>query len=483
MSYGNSLTRAAYYHSPVWVQNIFCTAYGYKHRRLWQGGYFRQCYRSLQENQWKSTDEVLHLQWNRLKELLLHAYEHVTYYQQQWKQLGITPHDIKSTEDLRYLPLLEKETVKERAADFVSGAFKKGKLLTSHTSGTTGKQINILVSREAYEREYSFRWHHYSWSGVGFGARRAYLSGHPVVQPDCQSPPFSRINHAERALLCSSQHLSEKNLPHYFREMESFLPEFIEGYPSSVYLLAEYARSHEIRLLRPRGVYVTSETLFDFQRAAIEDAFACKVFNWYGNTERAGNITECPEGSLHIQLEHAVMEILGENGEPAAEGTDGEIAVTGLANFAFPLIRYRVGDVAIPKRGRCSCRRSGPLVERIIGRVEDYVVAADGRHFGRLDHIFKDTEGVKEAQIIQDRIDHLVLRIVARPGFCHTDAAQVLHAARERVGSTFDLDVQVVDKIERGPNAKFRFIVNQLKQQEASVASMERAGVGSPQNE
>jgi phenylacetate-CoA ligase len=481
MSYGSAWARSVYYHSPVWAQNLACTAYGYRHNRLWQGQYFRQWYQALQENQWKSTDEVLHLQWLRLRDLLRHAYDNVPFYQQQWRELGLTPGEFKSAEDLRQLPLLDKESLREHAPDFVSRAFRTGDLLVSHTSGTTGKQLTLWVSRESYEREYSFRWHHYSWSGVPLGARRAYLSGHPVVAPDCQSPPFARINHAEKSLLFSSQHLSETHLPHYIKELESFQPEFIEGYPSSVYLLALHMKTRGIRPVRPRGVYVTSETLLDFQRGVIEEAFDCKVFNWYGNTERAGNITGCLHGSLHIQLEHAVVEILDENGRPANDGTDGEIVVTGLGNFAFPLIRYRVGDAATPKRGKCSCGRSGPLVGRITGRVEDYVVSADGRYFGRLDHIFKDTERVREAQIIQDRIDHLVFRVVPRPQFSEEDTSQILLAARERFGSAFQVDIQLTESIERGPNGKFRFIVNRLGTRERSLLAFAREGAGDRQ--
>lgn len=465
MSYGNAITRGLYYHSPVWVQNLACTVYGYKHQRLWQGRHFRHWYQVLQQNQWKSPDEVLHFQWTRLKDLLRHAYDHVPYYQRQWREMGIAPEDFKSADDLRILPLLTKDSLRENALHFLSRAFKTSELISSHTSGTTGKQLTLWFSREAYEREYSFRWHHYSWCGVRLGARRAGFAGHPVVAPDHQTPPFSRFNRAEKTLLFSSQHLSEKNLPEYFKELESFRPDLIEGYPSAVYLVAAYLNSQGMHSIRPRGVYLTSETVLDFQRIAIEAAFGCKVFNWYGNTERAGNITECPEGNLHVQMEHAVTEILDPTGLPVGEGEAGEIAVTGLGNFAFPLIRYRTGDTAVAGGKRCSCGRSGPLVNHLEGRIEDYIVSADGRYFGRLDHIFKDTERVREAQIIQDRIDHLVFRIVPRPGFGQEDIDQILSAAHERMGSAFQVEIQLTEMIERGPHAKFRFAVNQVDMQ------------------
>jgi len=466
MAYGNQLARTIYYRSPVILQDLACTAYGYQHRRRYRTPHFWSCYRGLQGNQWKSTADILTLQWERLTQLLRHAFTYVPYYRQQWTKLGLEPGDIRCLDDFRKLPLLDKETLRENAGLLFSSAHDKRKCYPVHTSGTTGKQLTLWVSPEAYEREYSFRWHHYSWSNTAIGAKVAYLAGHPVVDPDLKNPPFSRRNYAERSLIFSSQHLSERNLPHYADELQAFAPDMIEGYPSSLYLLAHCLNAAGIRNIRPNGIYATSETLFDFQRQTIERAFGCKVFNWYGNTERAGNITQCPAGSLHIQHEHAVTEVLDSAGRPVADGETGTLTFTGLGNLAFPLIRYAIGDTAVPKRGGCACGRGGELIDRIVGRVEDYVVSSDGRYFGRLDHIFKDTEKVREAQITQDRVDHLTFRIVTNPGYTGEDTNEILRQAQARLGTIFGIDIVRVDKIERGKNGKFRFVVCLLKPEE-----------------
>jgi phenylacetate-CoA ligase len=469
MAYGNRLTRALYHKSPAFVQDLACTIYGYRHRQHYRGDHFWSCFRVLQQNQWKPTDEILRLQWERLTQLLHHAFEHVPYYREQWKKLGLTPDDVRSMDDFRMLPLLDKETVRQQGELFLSTAFDRCNLHPVHTSGTTGKQLTLWVSQEAYEREYSFRWHHYSWSGTAIGGRIAYLAGHPVIAPDSTRPPFSRHNYAEQSLIFSSQHLSEQNLSHYVRELRSFNPDLIEGYPSSVYLLAVYINANGIKGIRPNAVYTTSETLFDSQRKAIEQAFGCHVFNWYGNTERAGNITQCPAGSLHVQHEHAVTEILDGSGRAVREGKTGILTFTALGNFAFPLIRYTSGDTAISKRGECVCKRGGELVQAIVGRVEDYVVAPDGRYFGRLDHIFKDTEKVREAQIIQDGKDHLTFRIVTAPGYTLEDANEILHQARARLGTAFRIDIVPVTEIPRERNGKFRFVLCLLKPEEKPI--------------
>jgi phenylacetate-CoA ligase len=463
MLYGNKLTRKIYYLLPPWGQTLMCTVYGCQHKRRYRGNYFWPCFQALQQNQWKSTDEILHRQWQRLSALLSHAYQYVPFYRVQWKKLDISPKDIRSMGDFRKLPILEKEALHKHCERFLSQAFDKSKLILAHTSGTTGKQLTLFVSQEAYEREYSFRWHHYSWSGTKLGSKLAYLSGHPIIHPDAQRPPFSRTNYSERSLLFSSQHISENNLARYVAELRAFKPDLLEGYPSSIYLLATYMMDRRISNISVNGVYTTSETLFDFQRKAIECAFHCQVFDWYGNTERAGNITQCPAGSLHIQHEHAVTEILDGSNTTLASNDAGFLIFTALGNFAFPLIRYRIGDMAVPRDGACSCGRGGHLLQSITGRVEDYVVGSDGRYFGRLDHIFKDTSRVREAQIVQDRIDHLVFRVVPREGYGAEEASRILSAARARLGSSFHIDIVIVDRMERGPANKFRFVLSRLK--------------------
>jgi phenylacetate-CoA ligase len=260
-------------------------------------------------------------------------------------------------------------------------------------------------------------------------------------------PPFWRWDTGEKRLLCSSYHLSTENLPAYAEAFEKYRPDFIHGYPSSLCLLDGY---------RPKAVFTASETLLDFQRQAIERAFGAKVFNWYGNTEMTCNIVECAAGNLHYRLDYGVLELLD----------DGTMIGTGLNNRAMPLIRYRVGDRATAKAGTCSCGCAFPMIERIDGRVEDYIRTPDGRFVGRLDHLFKDAKHIREAQIVQTRLDEVLLRIVKENGF---DEKPVLSEARQRLGDAMRVRFEYVNAIERTAAGKFRFIVSQLPREQLEL--------------
>jgi len=353
---------------------------------------------------------------------------------------------------LREWPILDKQTVAAAPEKFLSDAFPRHRLQSQQTSGTTGTPLTVRYSAECHQMEMAFRWRHKAWGGVPFLSRSAYLSGHPVVPADQTKPPFWRVDYLEKRLLCSSYHFTPQNLPYYMEALSLFAPDFIHGYPSSLYVLAQFVTENGLRSLRPHAVFTASETLLEFQRALIERAFAAPVFNWYGTTEMTCNIVECACGSLHYRTDYGLLELLD----------DGDMVATGLINRAMPLIRYRAGDVATTLAGECDCGCAFPLIERIEGRVESYIRTPDGRYLGRLDHIFKGIEHVREAQIVQRQLDEVVLRIVRADGYSAGDEKGILSQARQRLGSSLRIRCEYVDAIERFPSGKFGFVVSEL---------------------
>ena len=234
------------------------------------------------------------------------------------------------------------------------------------------------------------------------------------------------------------------------------------SYPSSLYLLALGLAEQQETGIQPRAVFTASETLLETQRSVIEAVFGCKVFNWYGNTEMTANIVECDYGGLHVKPEHSFLEFLDPEGNPARPGELAEIVATGFGNEAFPLIRYRTGDTAILSDRPCECGRSGPMAQSVTGRVEDIVVTPEGRHVGRLDHVFKDSPNIREAQLVQETPDTLVVRIVRREEYGPEDTERVTHSLRQRLGDRMRFEFQFVDRIPRGANGKFRFVISKV---------------------
>ena len=160
-------------------------------------------------------------------------------------------------------------------------------------------------------------------------------------------------------------------------------------------------------------------------------------------------------GRHHLLSDYSYVEML------PADGGLFELVGTGFHNLSMPLIRYRCGDLVrpAPAHERCACGRSFPLIDEVIGRVDDPIKLADGRSIGRLDHLFKGVDGILEAQIRQDRLDTLTFLIVPSSTFNERTRQLLQSNARGRLGDGIALELRLVDAIPRTRNGKFQGVV------------------------
>lgn len=465
MGYGSDIQKKLFYRAPSIFKDAIATAYGWKERRHRQGVFYRKHFAEAEKTQWYSNERLLEIQIERTRAFLSFAEENSPYFNSLFQQRGFKPAGFSNLDALARLPILSKPTLRSNLERIISPAYRDGDAHWVNTSGTTGLGLRFPETWECFQREYAVRFHNYHCGGIEVGDRWAFCAGHPVAEPERDRPPFWVHDRANNWLLMSSCHLTEKNLRHYVDQLERFRPDMIGGYPSSVYMLA-LANQAFGRRIKPRAVYTASETLLDFQRQAIEASFGCRAHTYYGNGERCGFVGECPEGGLHVKMDHSLIEFLDDEDQPAAPGQPARMICTGFGNYATPLIRYDIGDVAVvAENQKCACGRGGLLLERLEGRVEDYVVTPDGRFVGRLDHLFKDAHTVQMGQIVQEEVSRIVIRIVREPGYGAADEAAILKEARVRLGSGIQIDFEYVTDIERSRTGKFRFIISRLKGQ------------------
>jgi phenylacetate-CoA ligase len=464
LSYQRGRLKRFYDAAPIPIQHAMTTLYGARLAARVYRRHFRRHCAELERTQWLGVAELQRLQLERLRALLDYAERHSEYWRATLSTHGVRGAALRALDELGALPPLAKETVRACYDALLTGPARTGELPMHvvHTSGTTGAALRVAVSHDAFVREHAFRWQHRSWGGVRRGERTATLAGHPVVPIEQDSPPYWRYNATERQLLFSAQHVAAETLPHYVARLRTFRPVLVHGYPSALWLLAAHLVERDDATIRPRAVVTHSETLLDHQHDAIARAFGCRVFDWYGTSEHAANIVSCERGSRHIRMEHSIVEVLRADGSPASPGENGEIVATPLANLAMPLVRYRTGDIAVPAAGECACGRAGPLVERVLGRVEDFIVTPEGRRAGRLDHAFKKATNVAEAQLVQHTIDALDVSIVPRAGFGEADRAAIEAELRLRLGSTIAIRFHTVDRIARTAAGKVRFAVSHV---------------------
>jgi phenylacetate-CoA ligase len=332
---------------------------------------------------------------------------------------------------------------------------------TYFTSGTSGTTLAVPIDDASRQRNYAFFKRALSWAGVENG-RSVTFAGRPIVPARWSRPTTVwRWNPALRNRLFSSYHLSPGNAAAYSRDLCAYAPDYIDSYPSSIALLAALFRDTGLPAPRVKAVVTSAETLTQPQRALIEEVFSARCFDQYGCTEQSVFVSQCERGTYHLHPEYGIVEVL-RDGEPVRRGEPGEIVCTSFTNDAFPLLRYRLGDVVALGESGCPCGRQFPVLDSILGRLDDVLVTPDGRRVGRLDPVFKGRRTIREAQIVQESKSLVRVRIVPGPDYADNDGLAVVEELKARLGDVMHIRVERVTCIERTVSGKFRAVINAI---------------------
>jgi phenylacetate-CoA ligase len=400
----------------------------------------------------------------QLRDLLTHAYQHVPYYRAVFDDLGGRPEDIRRPEDLRSLPMLSKRELQNQQEALLASNVRPRDRVYSTTGGSTGEPVGFFHDRDTSAKEWAFMMTQWGRAGYREGDRAAILRG-TVVRGErlFERAPF------QNALIMSSYHLTEDRLPHYLATLRQFRPRFLRAYPSAATIVARFMREREEPPVRGlEAVLCGSENLYDWQRREIEEAFGCRVFSWYGQSERVCLAGECEHDTrLHIFPQYGITELIDERGNPVEEpGRLGEIVATGFLNRAMPLIRYRTADVASFAQGTCeACGRLYELFERVEGRLQEFIVSRSGRYISMtaINMHSPVFDNVHQFRFRQSVPGEVVLSILPKAAYTPaTDEPRIRSELAPKLGSDLDLELEVVTEIPNTSGGKFRFLDQEL---------------------
>jgi phenylacetate-CoA ligase len=466
-----------YHGLPAGVRTIAASAHGY-YLRPWRYGREteRLVHEALEREQW-SAEQWRAWQDERLAYLLHRAATKVPYYRELWSARRHRG-DQASWERLENWPILDKEVLREEPKAFVADDCDTKRMYHDHTSGTTGKSLDLWLNRSTVRSWYAlFEARARRWYGVSRHDRWAILGGQLITPARQKRPPFWVWNAALNQLYMSSYHLSSDLIPYYLDALRRYRIKYLLGYTSSLYELAQEVLRRGRNDLQMAVVVTNAEPLFDYQRQAIERAFQCPVRETYGMAEIVAAASECDAGQMHSWPEVGHIEVL-EDDQPTSRGTSGDLVCTGLFNADMPLIRYRVGD-----RGRlpladktCPCGRSLPLISAIEGRADDTLYTLDGRRIGRLDPVFKSQLPIREAQVIQEALDRVRVRYVPAPDFTLEAGRSIVERLQERMGN-IEVILEETDQVPRTKNGKFRAVICNLSPEQIESLPLKRAEI------
>ncbi|MBX2992601.1 MAG: phenylacetate--CoA ligase family protein [Bacteroidetes bacterium] len=458
------MLKLLYDNSPYPLRVLAASAYGLRVRQWRYGRKTTGLVDTALERDGWSADRWNAWQKDRLAYILHRAATKVPCYRAMWESRRRAG-DNSSCEVLENWPVLKKETVRRNPAAFVADDCDADKMYREQTSGTTGTPLALLHSRETLRQWYAlFDARVREWNGFSRNDRWAIIGGQLVAPVRQVRPPYWVWNAALKQLYLSAYHISARTVSDYFSALRTYRVRYILGYPSALAALAQHARRHGIPTPGIQLVISNAEPLYDYQRESIARGFGCPVRDTYGMAEYTCGASECTEGTMHLWPEAGVCEVLEDDADvPVLAGQSGRLIATGLLNSDMPLVRYEVGDrITLSDSSDCACGRCLPIIQSIEGRSDDAIVTPDGRSVGRLDPVFKADLPVIEAQIIQEEHDRLRVRIVPSAPFNGKHSSEIVRRLTERVGP-MHIDVELVDRIERTKNGKFRAVISKVK--------------------
>jgi phenylacetate-CoA ligase len=430
---------------------------------------YTEMMRDAQRIQYLEREQLRRIQFAKLKALLHHSYQTVPYYRDRYKQAGLEPDDIRSLDDLKLLPILQKDEIRNDHKRFLSEEPRTPVFKVS-TSGSTGIPMEFHISQSAAAAANISRIRALEWWGIKLGDRELRFGGigYPMgsgikIFAKKHLIKLVRYRIMNRRTL-SAFDMSPQSMDDYWDFIQKFSPKYFFGYPSSFHLFAQYLKKqgYDGKSLGLRCVVVTGEILFDWQVQEIEDVFNCPVANEYGSVEVGVMAYGYPCGTLHTMDDFVLFEIVKSNPNDEV----GEIVVTHLENWGSPLIRYNVQDLAIPldDPSPCSHGLGFQKIKRVIGRYHDLIRLQSGRivHGTYFEGLMREVVGVQQYQVIQKKTDLFEILVVSDEEFTTEQEDFIrdkinLHLENARV------EIKRTQSISKEASGKLRYVRSEVK--------------------
>jgi phenylacetate-CoA ligase len=417
----------------------------------------------LRQSQWHDAEVIARYQTHSLRALLAHSLRNVPYYKQLFENAGFDPRAVASTADLTRLPILTRAVVRERYDDLCDPAYR-GRAIEKQTSGTSGVPLRFEYSQDSETWRQATRLRAYEWAGYRPGARTLHYWGTGTRVPRGLRAIKTRLDRSlRREVFVDCGRQDEQAMREFARALERLRPHALVAYTRALAIFARWAIEARARAWDDMSIIGGAEAMLPADRAAIAQVFGPRVYETYGARETMLIAAECDaHDGLHVAEENLVVEIVRDDGRPAAPGETGAVVVTDLHNWAMPLIRYANGDLATcSPPGTCRCGRSLRRLARVDGRQNDTM--RDGRGAPVPGMLFISLLNTHEAELrefqaIQRRSGEVELHIV--PGRAWSDAA--FAETSRRLASYFPglpFRVVLVDAIPSDPSGKRRAVV------------------------
>ncbi|PWI29845.1 hypothetical protein DI383_08805 [Flavobacteriaceae bacterium LYZ1037] len=408
---------------------------------------------------WKTFDKASEaalktLEKEKLQILINYATTHVPYY----RNLKIS--------EISEFPILTKSILRERVSDLLSEEYDVSKLDKHHSSGSTGVQSFTYMTHDHKFFLRALQTHWWTWSG--------YQIGDPLLQFGIsQNRSFvKRLKDIfYRCTYVKAFGLSELELKETLQKIATKKAIYIAGYPSVINELAKASTTNNISP-DVKGVICFGDKLFNHYKENIHLAFGknIRIIDTYGCAEGLLMACKYDLDYYYIMSPHVYLEIVDDYGSPVPDGQMGHVLVTCLTNYAMPIIRYKLGDLAIklPKEQYPNTRLLNyPLLQKVVGRETDIVKTTKGitLNVHSFTGVLEYYQNIKQYKIIQNNLESIEIEYLLEPNLTLNDSVllEIKSKLNTLTNNCLDITFKLVKEIKPTKSGKPQIIESNLK--------------------
>ena len=420
---------------------------------------WRKSFRGLNKSQWNSTELVIENQRKSLLKLLQYAYKNNNFYRRRFDVVDFHPDDFRDLKDIENIPILTKDDIRDAGDFMISNGYNRENTIHTRTGGSTGVPLHVYMDEPAHSFKTAATLRHNSWVGLVPGEPVAAIWGDTEKKVSLRGKIRNLLS--TRTFYLDTLKFDEDRLHSFVKNIRSRRPTILIGHAHSIYKFSQYLEQCSINDIRFRGVITTAMTLSDSERRLIESTLSSPVFNRYGCEEISIIASESTQHSgMHIFAEGLYIEPVGTD-----KSQPKEIIITDLLNKAMPLIRYQIGDYGSFESGPCPSGRGLPRFAAVAGRSADFLYKPDGTPvmgISILDTFIIHIAGIKQAQLVQDKNDHINIALVKAADFGRNTLDELQKTMNTVFGIKMRYSVHYVQSIPLTEMGKYRFSICQL---------------------
>lgn len=427
-------------------------------------------YRLLKKKEFNSLEDNLLIQEEKLKKILIHCYNNVPYYHRIFEEDGLFKNNKLYLNNFNRVRPLTKKILKNNFEELKSKDILERKSYFNTSGGSTGEPTKFIQDNNYFVESMATTWLFHSFIN-NFPTKHIFLWGSERDILGGKKKIFKKIRlWFYKRVPLNSFEMSEKNMGEFVKKINKYKPVIIESYAQSIDELAKYIKRNNLDIYSPKGIISSAGTLYPEMRKNIEEVFKTKVYNRYGSREVGSIACSCTNNEgLHLSLFNNYVEILNNKLIACKPGEIGKVYITTLNNYSMPLVKYDIGDMAIPSEHRkCSCGRGLPLIKEVIGREMSVFKTKEGKiipgeFFIHFVGVVYNKGFIEKFQIIQKEYDYIIIKLILRDKEKFEEyKKEIIKSIKKVMGEDCKIEFKFVKKIEPTRSGKYLYTISEL---------------------